>query len=254
MPQRDDSRPDVRRPSLLSADQRAAADANSILSQLDGKAGASRGASAPDRSRWWAGLGAVAVAVLGGVALAWFYQAPVRHATETRLAEAAAPVVPVAVRAPEPAPVAATIVETAPVIDAPGAGEQSLQQALAGSDTAKDDLVKLLDKPQQPPPAKAAPKKKPEPARKAAPKLAQAKPKPAKKKTEPAVDSDVALLAALLAHSKTTRALEAEQAAFRRCAALPTRSEAQRCRTRLCEGSAKGAPECKPIRTVKVSS
>lgn len=212
---------------------------------------------------------------MGGLALAWFYQAPVRHATATRIADTATPVVQVAARATEAAPVAqpvaaATIHDTVPAIDppvlgAPGAGEKSLQQALAATPATgegKDDLVTLLDKPSSPD-EKAAPeapqKKKAEPVKvaakdkKAAPKVAQAKPKPAKK-SEPAVDSDVALLAALLAHSKTTRAQEAEQAAFRRCAALPTRAEAHRCRTRLCEGSAKGAPECKPIRTVKVTS
>jgi outer membrane biosynthesis protein TonB len=264
LPQRDDSRPDVRRPSLFSADQHAAADANSILRQLDGKAGVAGPTTTPRKTRWLAGGGAIAVAALGGLALAWFYQAPVRHATETRMADASAKLTPVAVRAPEPAPVAAaTILDDAPVIDppalaAPGAGEKSLQQALTATpdpNGGKDDLVKLVDTPQEAQVARAAPpappKKKSEPKKNSAPKVAKAKPV---KKSEPAVDSDVALLAALLAHSKTTRAQDAEQAAFRRCAALPTRAEAQRCRTRLCEGSAKGAPECKPIRTVKVTS
>lgn len=266
MHQRDDSRPDSRRPSLLSADQSATADAHSILNQLDGKSGAAKPAASPHTGRWLAG-GGVLVAALGGLGLAWIYQAPVRHATELRLADAAPPPPQVAAPVSRPAPVvepvsAATILDAAPM-DVPGAGEKTLQQALGAVPAdggPKGELVALLDKPSEAPAvAKAAPKKKAEPVKtaskekKAAPKAVAAKSKPVRR-TEPAADSDVALLAALLAHSKTTRAHEAEQEAFRRCAALPSRSEAQRCRTRLCEGSAKGAPECKPIRTAKVSS
>ena len=85
---------------------------------------------------------------------------------------------------------------------------------------------------------------------KVAQKPAAQKPAPSKK---PAVDSDVAILAALLAHTKTPEAGSPEEI-YKRCATNATAAEVQRCRVRVCQGSAKGAAECKSVRISKVSS
>jgi hypothetical protein len=73
-----------------------------------------------------------------------------------------------------------------------------------------------------------------------------AKKKPEAKAAAPApVDSDVALLAALVAHSKATQAKSTGAAAkLRQCKSLATVAEANQCRARVCAG-AKGEPECK---------
>lgn len=153
--------------------------------------------------------------------------------------------------------------------------------ALAPSPAAtpeKQDLASLLDAPAPAPPAAVKPgKPAPVPAdappkdkvknKPAAERLARAdkprtatapaKPKapskPAPKKPAPAVDTDVALLAALLAHTKTPAAGSAEDI-FKRCATNATADEVHRCRVRVCQGSAKGAAECKSVRISKVSS
>jgi hypothetical protein len=72
---------------------------------------------------------------------------------------------------------------------------------------------------------------------------------PGKKKADakPAapVDSDVALLAALVAHSKATEPKSGGAAAkLRQCKSLATVADANACRARVCAG-ANNAPECK---------
>jgi hypothetical protein len=81
---------------------------------------------------------------------------------------------------------------------------------------------------------------------------------PAKKKAEakPAapVDNDVALLAALVAHSKATQQKSTGAAAkLRQCKSLSSAAEAKQCRARVCAG-AKGEPECKSSSLSKSSS
>ena len=69
------------------------------------------------------------------------------------------------------------------------------------------------------------------------------------------VDSDVALLAALVAHSKANqprRPAAAEK--LRQCRALASASEAEACRVRVCASSAKKEAECKAPRIVKAPS
>lgn len=86
-----------------------------------------------------------------------------------------------------------------------------------------------------------------------APAKPKAPQKPTPKKPAQPVDTDVALLAALLAHTKTPAAGSAEDI-FKRCATNATADEVRRCRVRVCQGSAKGAAECKSVRISKVSS
>lgn len=72
-------------------------------------------------------------------------------------------------------------------------------------------------------------------------------------------DSDVALLAALVAHSKNSQAAKPATDAnadaarkLRLCKGLDSVAEADACRARLCTGSAKNSPACKPSRAAQV--
>jgi len=74
-------------------------------------------------------------------------------------------------------------------------------------------------------------------------------------------DSDVALLAALVAHSKNSQAAKpaaesADARKLRQCKALDSVAEADACRARLCGGSAKegvkSSAACKPARAAQV--
>lgn len=81
---------------------------------------------------------------------------------------------------------------------------------------------------------------------------------PARKKTEarPTAqqqDTDVTLLAALVAHSKATTPKKAVTPAekLRQCKTLASVSEADQCRARLCASSAKHEAQCKTARLAK---
>ena len=85
-----------------------------------------------------------------------------------------------------------------------------------------------------------------------APRSSKAAP-PAKAKQAPAPDSDVALLAALVAHtqaSRPSRQPETLSAKLKQCRQLSTRG-AEQCRVRTC-ASAKDDPLCKPVVTAAV--
>ena len=60
-------------------------------------------------------------------------------------------------------------------------------------------------------------------------------------------DSDVALLAALVAHSKATQPKRPSgiRAKLLQCKTLGSVAEAEQCRARLCAGSARNSSECK---------
>jgi hypothetical protein len=84
----------------------------------------------------------------------------------------------------------------------------------------------------------------------------------AKKSATPEVDSDVALLAALVAHSKASQpkpqpvsrapAADADAHKLRQCKALDSVAEADACRARLCAGSAKTSAACRPASGAQV--
>ncbi len=281
-------RPGAGRPSLLSADQTPKQEDRSILSQLDGRAAPVRAAPAPGRrEHHQRGVRATVFAIaLGGIGtLAWLALGSVNESADASLAAAHAPArvppvqaVAAATSAPAPAletpaqaPAAATIQdELTAAFDAPGTPQPSPSPA---AKAGQHDLAALLDTPAAAPApalklAQAAPEKdvvakKPvadKPARAdksrapAKPKVAQkpAAQKPAAVK-KPAVDNDVAILAALLAHTKAPEAGSPEEI-YKRCATNATAAEVQRCRVRVCQGSAKGAAECKSVRISKVSS
>jgi len=269
-------RPGSGRPSLLSADHAPAQDDRSVLSQLDGRSAPARAAphrAAPARHDRQRGLRAAVfgVAFAGIATLAWLaFGSIAQQPPETQLAAASLPAPAARAAVPVEAPVAVAQIQEEQA--APGAGAKDLNDALHATPApaalpAKTELATLLDAP-APATVKAAPgtPRKNSAAKPAANKVARsekprvaaalAKPKPvqkaAPKKAAP-VDTDVALLAALLAHTKTPEAGSPEEI-YKRCATNATAAEVQRCRVRVCQGSAKGAAECKSVRISKVSS
>lgn len=308
------------RPSLLS-EQAPASDSGSILSKLDGGAGASRSGGASGGVGRMAGI-AAAVALTGG-AIGWGISSvdtpapelpPVAAVAPPPQAPAAPSLPPSAaqvVTAPTVAPAggsdvsAATILDEVPTKAEPGA--KSLAAALEGPPSkhapgAKDELVALLDKPPvAPAPAKAqdAParaaqaslpaKHKTEPVKLAksekpatksktekstsnkdktardklakeksakdkARNVAAEKSKPAARKEKAPVDGDVALLAALLAHTKKAPAHAKPITEYQKCSTLDSVAAADKCRERLCARGAKAPAECKPPRVAKAAS
>lgn len=107
-------------------------------------------------------------------------------------------------------------------------------------------------------PPKAGPRTAQKKDQKPAPKTAVAA-APAKKKVEAApkaVDTDVTLLAALVAHSKATQPKKASPASdkLRQCKKLASVAEADECRARLCASSARNEAECRAPRLAKAPS
>ncbi len=272
-------RPGAGRPSLLSADQAPAQEDRSVLSQLDGRTAPPRARPARPRAEpqprvdKQRGLrtAVFGIAFAGIAALAWLAFGSVNETDDATLAASHLPVraTPTA-SAPEAPAVESTAAVIQEEVAAPAAagGAKDLSDALHAAPAPKQELASLLDAP-APVVAKAAPAapRKDVPAktsaRPAQEKVARndkprapTKPKPAPKSTpKPAapVDTDVALLAALLAHTKAPEA-GSPQEIYKRCATNATAAEVQRCRVRVCQGSAKGAAECKSVRISKVSS
>lgn len=285
-------RPGAGRPSLLSADQAPKQEDRSILSQLDGRSAPARAAPAParhDHHQRGVRAAVFAIAIAGIGTLAWLAFGSVNDSADASLAAAHAPtrVPPMALPVQAAAATSAPAPEAAPQAPAAATIQDDLTAALDAPNTPQPDpapaatsdqhdLASLLDAPAAaPPPAlelaqvapsKATGTKKPaadKPARAEKARAPAAKPKVAQKpaaqksapskKSAPAVDSDVAILAALLAHTKAPEAGSPEEI-YKRCATNATAAEVQRCRVRVCQGSAKGAAECKSVRISKVSS
>lgn len=282
MHEREDRRTGSTRPSLLSTEQPAESEQSSILGNLDSKSGKKTKPKQPasaGKARW--AIGAVALAALGAGAAVWSGY-DVGDPPAVVAAPVAAPKPAVVPPAPvvAPAPPAEPEVSTAAILDEPPKEtEKPLSELFSAAPTPKrppDELVKMLEKPEH-----SAPKKDSKPAVK----LAKAEPKPKartkaepvrvahkdkaktavaaapKKKPAPAaqpapVDSDVALLAALVAHGKAHPEPRLSKAAakLKQCATLGSVSEADKCRERLCGSSAKGEAECKGQRVIKVAS
>lgn len=274
-------RPASGRPSLLSADPAPAPEDRSVLSQLDGRAAPARGLpSATLRARrrgTRAAVFGVALAAIAGAA--WFVLGSSGDAPEAPLtaAHVAPPPVkaPAAVPAPAPAvpaPAVAAAPASADLPEAP-ASAALIKDELPAAKADKHDLASLLNAPgaasvaaadARPKSQDDAPRKHVTAKKTATEKLARnekarapaaparAKPahKPVQKRAEPAVDSDVALLAALLAHTKTPDSGSPDDI-FRRCATNATATEVQRCRVRVCQSSAQGAAGCKSVRVSK---
>jgi hypothetical protein len=247
------------RPSLLTPAQQAEADRNRILTKLEhGKAQPPAAAAKPRRPLAWGAAGLLALAAIGG-GVFWTVGDQPEAAAPTVLA--AAPVAPVRAVEPEPVPAAA-------IHDEPAAAKPThddLRNALEeGAVAAKkpepklakampDDLRSALEegtaikKTPAPRPAAAATKVAVKPAPKPAAKPA---PKAPVRKTpaHAAPDSDVALLAALVAHTQASRGntegsrtLRNELKACRRLSGAKARD----CREEACLGKDRSVAACR---------
>lgn len=274
--QHSDERPTTSgRPSLLSSEQQAEADRHRILSGLDNKPGATTaGAEKARRGKMtWLVAGA-AVLALGAGGMVWLASEGEKEivlAGTAPLPSSAAPAAALASEPPAPHVEAeevstAAILEDMPVIAAKSA-------PVTDKKAPVDELTKMLE--QQPAPVRVAAKPAPKKAvvvAKAAPSKAADKPESMpmasniepviKKKTPPVPakprtrqDSDVELLAALVAHSKAAQPKKTGPAAkLQQCKTLPSVSEAEQCRARLCAASAKNESECKAPSLAKASA
>ena len=292
--QHNDERPPTSgRPSLLSPEQQAESGGPRILGGIAADATPSTGPSRGSK-RSWIAASVVAVAAIGAGAAFWLSSEGEKEivlASSDPVPPMAAPTVPSASEpgvAPPPAsanPEAEQVSTAAILQDVPPA---PVKPALAGSKKPADELTRLLEHPaaaakaplamaSAPVPATAAevkavpklapkkvaaatPKAAAKPAHKAAPHaLAEA---PVKKKSElhpkaaPGMDSDVTLLAALVAHSKAIQPKKTSAAGekLRHCKTLGSVDEAEQCRARLCAASAKNEPECKAPRIAKAAT
>lgn len=243
MQQSDARPPSSGRPSLLSPEQASEAQGDRILSGLDGKPAAPVAHDSPAKgaTRWIAGGAVLAALVIG--AGVWLVE---EGKKEIMMANAA------------PAPGAAPAAQSAKAVAVPEEVSTAaiLQDTSAGTDLAAkvvdtkpapDELVKLFEPPA---PVKAAPKPRPV-------KVAEApKKKPVvKAKTAAAPDSDVELLAALVAHSKVQQARDASNAAkFKKCKARSSPGDAEQCKARLCATTAKNDAACKTPNLAKADA
>lgn len=291
MQSRQDSPPPPKRPSLLATGEEENTNSQPLLAGLDGAAVKKNPIpSKPEPARrtgaWLAGL---LVLVAGGGALSWMNGADngVEHAERVAAAPAQAPL-----PAPAPALAAAPPAETPDVStaailqDTPAANDPPalvLERAAPGKDHASS-LAAALESKSTAPAATVARSDKSSDAARAArvrerrlamhereeKRRAEKHPlarnviaKAASKKNKAAeadTDSDVALLAALVAHSKNSQAAKpaanlnaADARKLRQCKALDSAVAADACRARLCgEGSSSSSSACKPARATQV--
>lgn len=270
--QRDDERPpSTGRPSLLSKQQPADADRNNILNGLEGKPARAAAVKTTKRRAKFA-MGAVAGVALLVLAVGAFALLSGDHDAEPALAHAAAaaaatPITPApAVEPAAPAPATAVIVEETAAVSPAADNTRSLKDMLNDTpETAKqppDELTAALERPHAAATAKAKPKlaqaaehKKTEQRAAKTTKVAQ-KTEPAKAKAKAAPDSDVALLAALMAHvqaGQPSKAPSTPAYQLKQCG-LQNEAGAAQCRAHLCANAARKEPECKNPAPVKTAS
>lgn len=249
MQSRQDRQPPSSRPSLLGTpDPQDDGDRQRLLAGLDAGAAPPPRADKPRPRRRAAWLAGLAVLVAGGSAVAWMDGAP-----EQRAAVVVAPMPEV--RAPAEAPE----VSTAAILNDTAAADEKPAAVAAPRPASKADtsaLTALLEsKPETPreaaPPPRLAVR---EHAKKKAEQHPLARNVLAKKAPAPEIDSDVALLAALVAHAKVAQraAPEPDARKLKQCKARATVAEAEACRARLCTGSAKNSAACRPASVAQV--
>jgi hypothetical protein len=283
-----DSPPPSKRPSLLATGDEDTNSSQPLLAGIDGAA-ANRQPKPPKaapakRTGVW--LAALLVLVAGGGAAAWMSSSD--NGTER---VAVAPAVAVPPRAPASAPpVEAPDVSTAAILHDTPAADDRPALVLQSAAPVKNDASSLAAALESKSPAPAAPVAKADKSSDAA-KAARARERrlavrereekrhaekhplarnviakaAAKKNKAPEADndSDVALLAALVAHSKNSQAAKpaadpnaADARKLRQCKALDSAAQADACRARVCGGGAKGGASgsaaCKPARATQV--
>lgn len=280
----EDRPPKTGRPSLLSAEQQAEADRHRILSTLDGKtAAADKGAPAQGKKRrpmlLWGTAGVGLIAAAAG-ALAWMDKELDDKTVSMSAAVLPAPSAPVASAPAAPALAAAAAASSAPaeaevstaaiLNDAPAAPAESKLPSLnemlsapspaahTGQKTAQLAEQKSEHKPEHKSEHKAEHKAEPVRLAQKAP-AAEHKPKATEKARykpvpAPAPDSDVTLLAALMAHMQTpSKKADSPAAQLKLCKQQNAAGEEQ-CRVRLCAGAARNEPECKSPPIAKASA
>lgn len=217
----------------------------------------------------WLVAGA-AVLAMGAGSMVWLTSEGEKEIVLAGTAPLPSTAAPAAALASEPVPhVEAEEVSTAAILeDAP-----VIAPKVADKKAPVDELTKMLERPAAAPVRVAAkpPPKKPVVAKAAHAKAAdkphptamasniepviKKKPAVVTAKAQPRQDSDVALLAALVAHSKAVQPKKTGPAAkLQQCKTLASVAEADQCRARLCASTAKSEPECKAPSLAKASS
>lgn len=235
------------RPSLLSTDPPAEASRASILDGLERRPATASAVGVGPVGRKKAllagGAAAVALVAIGAAAFLNLKPGPKLTLPVAQAPLAAAP----QPEPPTPAAVpAATIVEETAAVSPPADNTRSLKDMLneTPAKPPKDELTAALEKPHAAPvkPKLAEHKKADKPAKKPVQVAKKAETKP---KAQP--DSDVALLAALMAHVQSGKpAKETSTPAYqlKQCSRMNDAGAAQ-CREHLCATTARKEPECK---------
>ena len=268
--QRDDERPpSTGRPSLLSQQPPAGAERNSILNDMEKKPARASAAApkAKPRSKVVVGMVVVGALALAGGAAVWMGGEAEPDPAFAHTAPAT-PVTPAPAAAPTAEPATATIVEETAAVSPAADNTRSLKEMLNDTPAVpkppRDELADALARPHvqdKPKPklaqatehGKKADKPQAKPVR-----LAQKAEQPAKPKAKPAPDSDVALLAALMAHvqaGQPSKAPSTPAYQLKQCS-LQNEAGAAQCRAHLCANAARKEPECKtpaPVKTVSES-
>lgn len=269
MQRHDDRPPAPRRPSLLSAETQADGDPPRILGGYQDER-AAPGAQWPAKARSktvWGMAGAGVVALAAG---AWLWiDSEYGHDETTALSTSArgiATPATVAGSASGEEASTAVILEDSLAAKTP-AGEQlpSLTEmlnapAMPAVKTGGDELTKALERPAsqvviKPAVAKPAPAHVSPHAKVVQKKVAVAhKDKPPAKLRPSTPDSDVTLLAALMAHVQANKTVKNRPATqLKQCKQLSS-AGAELCRARLCAADARNEAECKPATIAKASS
>lgn len=244
MPSSEERRTGARMPSLLTPAQQAEADRNRILTKLEhGKADPPAARPRSRKLAWGAG-GAAALALVGGAAFWNGGPAPVApHAAPMITAANVAParVEPPAAKPAEPEVSAAAILyEPAPA---------AAPKVEPSAKPAPDDLRRALEEGtgKKHAPRKAVAKADtPNPRAKPASKQAPAAPR--KTPARATLDSDVALLSALVAHTQASRGASEATPALKKELKACTRlkgSKARDCREEACLGFENSVAACK---------
>lgn len=220
---------------------------------------------AKSRSKLVVGMVVVGALAMAGGAAVWMSD---QAEPEPAFAHVppAAPVSAAPAPAPVPEPATATIVEETAAVSPAADNTRSLKEMLndtpAVAKPPRDELADALARPHvqdkpKPKLAQASEHKKADRPQPKPVKLAQKAEQPAKAKARPAPDSDVALLAALMAHvqaGQPSKAPSTPAYQLKQCN-LQNEAGAAQCRAHLCANVARKEPECKapPVKTASES-
>ncbi len=248
----DEPFPTPGRPSLLSLDQQAEADRHRILAELDEEEADLK--TGPRGMFRWIAIGGVvaALSMVGGVLLSGEEDKPIVPAVVAASPAMQEPAVNATAHRGPGAEVnegrAAPLLDDEPIMAAPAS--TPVLPLLLDTPTLVAAPVKHAVAPERVKPARAIKTAKATPRKK----VPKSKPKALKQprtsgnkqvtvNVPTPGDTEVALLAALVTHSKATQAKNGVAAKLKQCKSL-VRAVQRTCRMRVC-AAVKGAPECK---------